>query len=118
MIDRVLNTCLSITFCETSNQPNSHKACIILIRLFYLIFKVGLSSSKNFFYFNKSPLKMMKNAFYLMLKVLSFLRYLHFSPDLLLILKSGLLRKQRLISNFMTSQTGQQIITIQILPNI
>ena len=48
--------------------------------------KVGPSLSKKcvFIYFNESPLKMMKNAFYFMLKalfVVSFLRYLHFCPD-------------------------------------
>ena len=30
----------------------------------------------------------------------------------------GLIRKLRLTSNFMTSQTGKQIITVHILPNI
>ena len=33
-------------------------------------------------------------------------------------LKNGLVRKLRLISNFMTPQAGQQIITISILSNI
>ena len=33
-------------------------------------------------------------------------------------MKKGLTRKVRLISKFMTSQTGKSIITIHILPNI
>ena len=32
--------------------------------------------------------------------------------------KNGLIRKLTLISKFMTSKTGQQIITVHILPNI
>ena len=32
--------------------------------------------------------------------------------------ENGLIRKLKLISQFMTSQTGKQIITIQIMPNI
>ena len=63
-----------------------------------------------------SPLKMMKNYFYL--KALCFLRYLHFCPDFFLMLKKGLIRKLRLISKFRASQTGKKIVTIHILPNI
>ena len=44
-------------------------------------------------------------------KLFPLLRYLNFCPDFLV-------RKSRLISNFMTSQTGQQIITISIFSNI
>ena len=43
------------------------------------------------------------------------LRFLDFSLDFL---KNGLIRKLRLISRFMTSQTGKKIITIQVLPSI
>ena len=32
--------------------------------------------------------------------------------------QNGLIRKMRLISNFMTSQAGKQIVVIHILPNI
>ena len=32
--------------------------------------------------------------------------------------KDGLIRKIRLVSKFMTSQAGQQVITIHTLPNI
>ena len=61
----------------------------------------------------------MKNAFYFMLQKLSqFLRYSHFCPDFLVIQENGLVRKLRLISKFVTSQTGQQIITLHVSPNI
>ena len=46
------------------------------------------------------------------------MRYLHFCPDFIVMLKNGLIRKLWLISKLMLSQKGQQIITIQILPNI
>ena len=52
---------------------------IILALIFTLILiKVGLSPSKKvyFIYFNESPLKMMKNAFYFMLKALFVLKIL------------------------------------------
>ena len=48
-------------------------------------FQVGLSPSKKiiFIYLNKSPLKMMKNAFYFMSKGLFVLEIFHFHPDIL-----------------------------------
>ena len=61
--------------------------------------------------------KLMKNAFYFMLKLFSLLRYLHLCPDFLVMQKNGLIRKPWLVSKFMTSHTGQKIITIHILPN-
>ena len=45
-----------------------------------------------------------------------FLRYLHL--DFLVSWKNSLIRKLRLISEFMTWQTGQQIVTMHILLNI
>ena len=66
----------------------------------------------------KALLKWWKILFISCWKFLSFLRYLHFGPDFLVMLKNGLIRKRGLIAKFMTSQTGQQIITIFILPNI
>ena len=44
------------------------------------------------------------------------IRYLHFRPDVLIMQEDGFARKLRLILKFMTSQTGQQIITIIMLP--
>ena len=55
----------------------------------------------------KSPLKLMKNTFYLSWKLYSFLRYFHFCPDFLIM-------EEWLISKVMTLQTGHQIIVIHI----
>ena len=63
-------------------------------------------------------LKMIKNAFYFTSKALSFSRYLNFCLDFLVTQQNGLIRKISLISNFMTSQPGQQTIEIRILSNI
>ena len=70
------------------------------------------------FFWMKPFFKKMKNAIYFILKVLSFLSYLHFCPNLLVMQKNVLIRKLRLILNFMTLQRQQQIITMHILPNI
>ena len=61
---------------------------------------------------------MMKNAFYFTLKLYSFSRYLNFCLDFLVMYKNGLIRKIRLISKFMTLQSGKQTIAMHILPNI
>ena len=58
----------------------------------------------------------MKNAFYFMLK--SFFSRSFFCPDYQVIQKNSSIRGLWLISKLMTSQTGQQIIAIQILLNI
>ena len=64
----------------------------------------------------ESPLKMMKNAFYFTLISLFVLkRYLNFCFDFLFMEKNGLIRKIRLISNFMTSQPRKQTIAIHII---
>ena len=62
----------------------------------------------------------MGNAFYFILKLFVFVfsPYLNFCPDILVMQKNVLLRKLRLISKFMTSQNGKQIIKIHILHNI
>ena len=46
------------------------------------------------------------------------MRHLLFRSDFLVMWKNGLIRKLWLISKFMTSQTGQKIITMYIFPNI
>ena len=51
-------------------------------------------------------------------RLFSFLRYLPLCPDFLVLNKNGLIRKLRLISKFLTSQVGPQIITKHILSNI
>ena len=51
-------------------------------------------------------------------KLFSFSRYLSFCLDFLVMYQNGLIKKIRLISNFVTSQPGLQTIVIHILPNI
>ena len=65
--------------------------------------KGALSDLKQFLA-TESSLKIMKNTFHFTLKALFVLKIFKF--------------KLRLISNFMTSQTGKQIIGKYILPNI
>ena len=55
----------------------------------------------------ESPLKMMKNAFYFMLKAIFALQIFTFLPYLFDHVENGLIRKLRLISKYMTSQVGQ-----------
>ena len=73
--------------------------------------KVGLSSSKQIcvICLIENPLKLMKNAFYFMLKALC--------HKFLVIWKNDSIRKIKLTSKFMTSQPGLQTIAIQILSN-
>ena len=54
----------------------------------------------------KSPLKMMKNAFISPKKPFSFSRYLSSCLDVLIMHRNALIKKIKLISNFMTSQPG------------
>ena len=51
-------------------------------------------------------------------KLFSFSRFLSFCPDFLVKYQNSLIKKIRLISNFMTSKPGQQTTVIHILPNI
>ena len=69
------------------------------MKLLKLLVKVGLSPSKEscLVCFNESPLKMMKNAFYFILKALLVLWSCR---------KNSLIRKIRLISKLLTSQSG------------
>ena len=60
----------------------------------------------------------MKNICYFMLKAFPLSRFLHSCPDFLVMRKTGLTRRLRLVCMFMTSQPGQQVITIHILSNI
>ena len=72
----------------------------------------SLSKKNGFICFNKSPLKMMKNDFYFMLKppfVLKIFKYLSW-----LYYYVGLIKKLRLISKFLMSKTRQQIIAMNI----
>ena len=94
------------------------QACVICLTviakicgIFHLTFKVGLSPSKKVFFisFIESPLKMTKNAFSFILTTLFVLEIFDVG--------NSLIKKLRLISKFMTSQTGQTIITIHTLLN-
>ena len=66
--------------------------------MIYRTLKGPLMSLRQFLT-SERPLKMMKNAFYFMLKVFLFLRYWHFCPDFLVMQENGLTRKLRLIQN-------------------
>ena len=63
----------------------------------------------------ESPWKLMKNALYFVLKIFKLLPWLFGHVE-----KNSLIREKRLISKFMTSQSGSQTVTvaIHILPNI
>ena len=67
----------------------------------------------DFICFKESLLKKKKNAFYFIIKALFVLQILKFCPDLF-----GYVGKLRQIPKFMTSQTGTQVITMNILPDI
>ena len=60
----------------------------------------------------------MKNAFYFMLKAFFVLDIFIFLPWFFVYAENNLIRKLRLISKFMMSKPGQQIVTINILSNI
>ena len=66
--------------------------------------KLGTFQKKFFICFNNSPSKMMKNAFYFILKVLFVLKI--FVLTFWACKANGLIRKIRLISKFMMSQHG------------
>ena len=84
-----------------------------------LFFEVGLSPSKKIVIcLIKSPLKMMKNAFYFILKALFVLKIKVFVTTFWSCRKNGLIKKTRLTSNFITSQPGSQTIAIHMLPDI
>ena len=61
---------------------------------------------------------MMGNAFYFMLEALFVLWIFKFLSLFFGHIRKGFDKKLRLISKFMTSQTGKQIIAIHILSNI
>ena len=93
---------------------------IFLIRLTYCL-KLPVSPSKKncFVFFDKTLLRLVKNSFYFILKALFFLQIFRFlSWRFVHVETTAWLERKRLISKFMASQSGQQIITIHILPNI
>ena len=94
---------------------------MLVTSLLQEIVKVGLSTPEKtcVICLIESPLEMMKNAFYFILKAL-------FCPQDILVFvttfwssrKNGLIKKIRLTSKLMTSPPGLQAIAIHILPNI
>ena len=71
----------------------------------YISVKSALLGLRQFLA-TERPLEMMKNAFYLPQKLFSFSRYLSFCLYFLVMYRNSLIKKIRLISNFMTSQSG------------
>ena len=69
------------------------------------VFKGPLSGLRQFLAI-ESPLKMMKNAFYFTSKALLVLKIFKSCLDLLVMYRNGLIKKMKIISNFMTSQSG------------
>ena len=66
----------------------------------------GALSGLRQFLATRSSLKMMKNALYFTSKALFVLKIFMFFLDFLVMYQNGLIKKIRLISNFMTSQSG------------
>ena len=67
----------------------------------------GALSGPRQFLSTKSPLKIIKNGFFISHQKLSFFsRYLSFCFDFLVMHQNDLIKKIRLISNFMTLQPG------------
>ena len=80
-------------------------------------FKGAFSDLRQFLAI-KSPLKMMKNAFYLTLKALFVLKIFKFLSSIFGHVDNDLIRKIKSISKFKTSQLRKQTIPIHILANI
>ena len=99
-----------VTFkiCSLSKQLKLRNRCKISL----LILKVHSRVWDNFWQL-KNPLKMMKNVYYFIwktlfvLEIFTFLSWLFSYEE-----KNGFISRLSLIPKFMTSQTGQQIITI------
>ena len=86
--------------------------------LIFLRIEDTLSGLKQFLA-AKSSFKIMKNAFYFILKPVFILKILlNICPDFSVKQKIGLSRTIRLISKFMMPQPKKQTIAIHILPNI
>ena len=82
-----------------------------------ILYVKDLLSGLRRFLAAESPLKMLKNDFYFMLKALFVLKIFNFLYWIFGHVEKRLGKKAKVLK-FMTSQTGQQIITIHILPNI
>ena len=123
----MLRSRLKINFSKKSsieNQFNYKKQMNFCVKLlpqtrYFSNINVRLLRSKKIcvFCFIDRPSKMMKNAFYFILKVLLFSRYFVFVTTFLSCRRNSLIRKIRLTSKLLTSQPGLQTIPIHILPN-
>ena len=86
------------------------------------LFKVrALTFQESFFYLlYENPLKLTKNTFYFIWKSLFVFKIHKFFSWFCGHLRNGLTRKVSIISKFMTTQPGEQTITLHILilPNI
>ena len=92
------------------NRSN-HRNCVSLSNQKCMIQPTlvkGTFSVMRQFLKTESPLNMIKNAFYFNSKanLFPFSRYLSFYLDFLVMYLKGLIKKIKLISNFMTSQTS------------
>ena len=87
---------------------------------FFLLKSDSHHRPKNvFIFFNDSPSKVMKNAFYFIFKVLFVLKVFKYMSWLFgHVEKMAWFRNKRLISKFVTSQPSQQTITIHIYCSI
>ena len=114
---------VSKAFCRSTNIPQaiypSLRACLMFSVILIQVWSVEnvLTSDSHHpkklcYLLDWNPLKMMKNAFYFILKALSVLKTFWSCR------KNGLIRKIRLTSKLMTSQPGLKTIAIHILPNI
>ena len=113
----------------STNYKNYSSSCMSKTNYVYwdydntsmIYIKVWPSSSKKncVICLIKSPLKMMKNTFYFLLKALFVLKiFKFFVTTFRLCRKNDLIRKITLTSKFITSQPGLQTIAKHILPNI
>ena len=107
-----------IFFCQYKKVSQIFNCRVVY---FFPWFKVGLSPSKKICVtcFIEIPLKMMKNAFYFILKALLVLKIFQvFVLTFWSCRENVLIRRIRLTSKFMTSQPGLQTVAMRILPNI
>ena len=113
-----VKSCHPKVFCKKGGLRNFAKLTGKYLRQ-SLFFEVGLSPSKKIVIcLIKRPLKMMKNAFYFILKAPFVFKIKVFVTTFWSCQKNGLIKKTRLTSNFSTSQPGSQTIAIHMLPDI
>ena len=90
-----------------SHLTTSRKAKWLSLTFVMRLYQKQLSGPRQFLT-NESLLKIIKIAFYFILKDFSFLRYLHFYPDFLVIH----------MWKWLDKKVGKQVIKRHVLPNI